>query len=169
MGIRDEAEESEEKMSVNRAPKKSESDSNNLHLELHLHSGGHADPEHHHVSHAAALTAEIIDPAAAKHIIEEEEKWVEDDVTESVVSSTQSPVTPEKNDLTIDVEEKGQELQRVQSKASLAAMMANFPDGGRRAWFTLAAACAIAFCTFGIVTSFSWRSNFRDDELFWDL
>src|SRR5277367_2501033 len=88
--------------------------------------------EHHHpdhISHSVALTAEIQDPAAAQHIVEVEKEWAEGTLSDSVVSST-TP-TAEKNDLSIGEEEKAEGLERLQSKASLAVMMANFPDGGR--------------------------------------
>ena len=106
--------------------------------------------DHHHVSHSVALTAEIQDPAAAQHIVEVEKEWAaEDNLSDSVISSA-TPTT-EKHDLSIDEEEKSEGLERVQSKTSLAVMMANFPDGGRRAWLTLAGAALMAFATFGIL------------------
>jgi len=110
------------------------------------HTGNHGSHPHH-ISHAVALTAEIQDPAAAQHIVEVEKEWAEDNLSDSVVSST-TPAA-EKNDLSIDEEEKAEGLERVQSKASLAVMMANFPDGGRRAWLTLVGATLMAFSTFG--------------------
>jgi len=103
-----------------------------------------------HISHSVALTAEVLDPAVAQVIMEIEKQWAqdkEDNFSDSVVSSA-TPVS-EKNDLSIDEEEKAEELERVQSKASLAVMMANFPDGGRRAWLTLVGATLMAFATFG--------------------
>lgn len=106
--------------------------------------------DHHHISHAVALTAEIQDPAAAQHIVEVEKEWAaKDNLSDSMVSSA-TPTT-EKHDLSIDEEEKSEGLERVQSKVSLAVMMANFPDGGRRAWLTLAGAALMAFATFGIL------------------
>jgi len=113
----------------------------------------HGDHQHH-ISHSVALTAEVLDPAAAQHIVEVEKEWAEDkedNLSDSVVSSA-IPAT-EKNDLSIDEEEKGEELERVQSKASLAIMMANFPDGGKRAWLTLVGATLMAFATFGTPAS----------------
>jgi hypothetical protein len=124
---------------------------------LHEHHTRHADVhgDHpHHISHSVALTADVLDPAAAQHIVEVEKEWAEDkedNLSDSAVSSA-IPVT-EKNDLSIDEEEKAEELGRVQSKASLAVMMANFPDGGRRAWLTLVGATLMAFATFGIPSS----------------
>jgi hypothetical protein len=120
-----------------------------------IHDGvadGHENS--HHISHSVALTAEVIDPATAQHLIEQEEQWIKEESTESTISSTQLPVGPsEKNDMTIDEEEKAAELERTQSKASLAIMMANFPDGGKWAWFALTGATLIAFSTFGIPRS----------------
>src|SRR5271169_2929235 len=75
----------------------------------------------HHISHSVALTAEVIDPATAQHLIEQEEQWIKEESSESTISSTQSPIGPsEKKDVTIDEEEKAEELERIQSKASLA-------------------------------------------------
>src|SRR5271170_7136998 len=122
-----------------------------LHEEDHhaRHADVHRDHQHH-ISHSVALTADVLDPAAAQHIVKVEKEWAEDkedNLSDSAVSSA-TPVT-EKNDLSIDEEEKAEELERVQSKASLAVMMANFPDGGRRAWLTLVGATLMAFATFG--------------------
>jgi len=105
---------------------------------------------HHHVSHAVALTAEIADPATAHQIIEKEEKWAtsaDDNTSDTPLSGNdaQQPETP-KNQVTVQEEEK---MERVQSKADLAAMMANFPDGGTRAWLQLLGATLIAVSTFG--------------------
>jgi len=71
--------------------------------------------------------------------MEVEKEWAEDkeDNFSDSVGSSATPVS-EKNDLSIDEEEKAEELERRESKASLAVVMANFPDGGRRAWLTLA-------------------------------
>jgi hypothetical protein len=121
-----------------------------LHEDHARHADVHGDHPHH-ISHSVALTADVLDPAAAQHIVEVEQQWAEDkedNLSESAISSA-TPVT-EKNDLSIDEEEKGEELGRVQSKASLAVMMA---DGGRRAWLTLVGATLMAFATFGTPSS----------------
>lgn len=110
---------------------------------------GYSHSSDHHISHAVALIAEVNDPATAHHIIEEEEKWVKSD---GGASSTQSPsVKPpsEKIEYALETNENDEELRRTQSKTSLAAMMKDFPDGGRRAWCALVGATLIAFSTFG--------------------
>jgi hypothetical protein len=53
--------------------------------------------------------------------------------------------------MTIESEEKREasDLERQKSKSSLAAMMADFPDGGKWAWLSMTGATLIAFSTFG--------------------
>ena len=110
----------------------------------------HHQHSHQHISHAVVLTAEVADPATAQHLVEEEEKWAADKISQDEVSSTQSPTTSnEKNEITLNEEENGEDLRREESKASLAVMMANFPDGGRWGWAALVGATLIAFSTFG--------------------
>jgi|SRR5579862_3850689 len=113
-------------------------------------AGHHAG---HHISHSVALIAEVNDPATAQHIVEEEEKWVKSEtVTASTDASSIGPPS-EKIDYNAEANETTEtELQRVQSKTSLAVMMADFPDGGRWAWFSLIGATLIAFSTFGIAS-----------------
>src|SRR5579859_7608746 len=78
----------------------------------HDHLAGHSDGHQHpHVSHAVALTTDILDPAAAQHVVEREEQWIEDKLSESEGSSTgTSTGLNEKQDITIDEEEKGDAL-----------------------------------------------------------
>jgi len=123
------------------------------HADDHQHPQGYnPSSEDHHISHSAALIAEVIDPATAHHIVVEEEKWINSE--EEVISSAgalSSEPSSEKVGYTADSNENNdEELQRTQSKASLAIMMANFPDGGRRSWLALFGATLIAFSTFGI-------------------
>jgi hypothetical protein len=127
---------------------------------LHNHNGvhqsehHHQEHPHHHISHAVVLTAEVADPATAQHLVEEEEKWAADKISQDEISSTESPhSTSEKNGITLNEEENGEDLRREESKASLAIMMANFPDGGRWGWSALVGATLIAFSTFGM----TWR------------
>lgn len=123
---------------------------------LHNHNSAHHHQEHphHHISHAVVLTAEVADPATAQHLVEEEEKWAADKISQDEISSTDSPHSPpEKNGITLNEEENGEDLRREESKASLAIMMANFPDGGRWGWSALVGATLIAFSTFGM----TWR------------
>jgi hypothetical protein len=105
------------------------------------------DTTHRHISHSVALIAEVPDPATAQRIVHEEEKWAAEN-SESEISSAQ--IDTEKGETIM----QGEELARTQSKASLAVMMANFPDGGKWAWFSLAGATLIAFSTFGMTNSF---------------
>jgi hypothetical protein len=101
--------------------------------------------------HTDALTAEAADPGAALHIIEEEEKYIgADGASDSVPSSSQSPIGgADKLDVDADEKEAGDEISRTQSKASLAVMMSNFPDGGTRAYAVLFGATLVSFSTFG--------------------
>lgn len=123
-----------------------------------LHHGNSPQGEHHHqqhthqhISHAVVLTAEVADPATAQHLVDEEEKWAADKISQDEISSTASPHSPtEKNEITLNEEENGEDLRREESKASLAIMMANFPDGGKWGWLALVGATLIAFSTFGM-------------------
>jgi hypothetical protein len=129
---------------------------NLLHNHGSVHQGEHHHQErpHQHISHAAVLTAEVADPATAQHLVEEEEKWAADKISQDEISSTDSPHSPpEKNGISLNEEENGEDLRREESKASLAIMMANFPDGGRWGWSALVGATFIAFSTFGM----TWR------------
>jgi hypothetical protein len=105
------------------------------------------DSTQRHISHSVALIAEIADPATARHIVHEEETWAAEH-SESEISSSQMDM--EKGEVVTE----GEELARAQSKASLAVMMANFPDGGKWAWLSLLGATLIAFSTFGMTNSF---------------
>lgn len=111
-----------------------------------LFHGNHPYTPHH----TDALTAEIADPGAALHILQEEEKYVADGASDSVPSSSQTPIGgTDKLEAHVDEKEAGDEIQRTQSKASLAVMMSNFPDGGTRAYAVLMGATLVAFSTFG--------------------
>jgi len=125
-----------------------------MHLPFESSASSDHTHTHHHVSHAVALTAEIADPATAHQIIEKEEKWAasaDDTTSDSALSGNdaQQPERP-KNEVSVEEEEK---MERVQSKADLSAMMANFPDGGTWAWLQLIGATLIAVSTFGMMPS----------------
>jgi hypothetical protein len=125
---------------------------------IHPARGLHVDHEivpsdgQRHVSHSVGLTAPIPDPATAQDIVIREEEWASKQVSTSE-NSSKSPVdSSAKNEMTIEsLEEKlhADDLERQISRNSLELMMANFPDGGKWAWLSLAGATMIAFCTFG--------------------
>src|SRR5271170_3633259 len=98
--------------------------------------------------HTDALTAEIADPGAALHILEEEEKYVADSASDSIPSSSERPIGgTDKLDADVDEKEAADEIRRMESKTSLAVMMSNFPDGGPRAYAVLIGATLVAFST----------------------
>jgi hypothetical protein len=119
--------------------------------DLHGHPVDHPSVgDQHHISHSVALIAEVADPATAQHIVEEEEQWVKSEAVASTADVSSSLPPSDKIEYSTEANEPNEELQRVKSKASLAAMMADFPDGGKWAYLNLIGATLIAFSTFGI-------------------
>jgi hypothetical protein len=72
--------------------------------------------------------------------------------------SSSPEALPEKNEIEGVEARRDTELQRIQSKMSLAVMMADFPDGGKWAWLSLVGATLVGFCT----SSDAWLT--RHDE-----
>ena len=91
-----------------------------------------------HLSDAAMLTTAVGDPLPHQHFDEEGKKWIEYDLSESATSSTkQTSGSTDKNEVIIEEKLETHDLERTQSKTSQASMLADFPDGGKWAWFSI--------------------------------